>query len=65
MRCFDVKCPNCGKLNKDLLLQDSDGWMECEECGGISRVRYRERLMCSGYNGRISSGRHGSKRATA
>ncbi|MBR5730658.1 MAG: translation initiation factor 2 [Firmicutes bacterium] len=46
MRTFDVECPNCGRLNRDLLLEDSGGWMECESCGCISRVRYRERLMC-------------------
>ena len=64
MRSFDVRCPICGQLNKSLLLEDSDGWMECEGCGGISRVRYRERLMCSG-NERVRHLRREEKRKTA
>ena len=28
----DVKCPVCGAFNKKLDLEETDGWMECEEC---------------------------------
>ena len=44
MKTYDVSCPNCGRMNRDLLLEDSQGWMECESCGCISRVRRGERL---------------------
>ena len=30
---YDVKCPMCGTVNKDLYLEETDGWMICEECG--------------------------------
>lgn len=31
-RLFDGNCPYCGRRNKDLLLEETDGWMECERC---------------------------------
>ena len=43
MKLYDVTCPNCGHDNKNLLLEDSNGWMECEGCGCISRVRMHGR----------------------
>lgn len=33
MERYDVKCPICGTLNRDLYLEETDGWMECEHCG--------------------------------
>lgn len=42
MKMYDVRCPNCGRMNRNLLLDDSEGWMECEECGCISRPRRRD-----------------------
>ena len=32
MKTYDVKCPICGTLNKNLYLEETDGWMECEKC---------------------------------
>lgn len=32
MKAYDVKCPICGTLNKQLYLDETDGWMECEHC---------------------------------
>ena len=46
MKTYDVKCPNCGHMNRNLYLEDSEGWMECESCGCISRVRREERERC-------------------
>ena len=34
----DVKCPICGTLNKSLDLEETDGWMECQECGSAVQV---------------------------
>ncbi len=28
----DVKCPLCGKENKNLLLEETGGWFVCERC---------------------------------
>lgn len=32
MKRYDVKCPVCGTVNKELYLDETDGWMECEHC---------------------------------
>ena len=29
----DVRCPECGAINHSLFLWETDGWMECEQCG--------------------------------
>ena len=33
MTAYDAKCPHCGHLNKNLYLEETSGWMECEMCG--------------------------------
>ena len=33
MSRMDVKCPACGEINLELDLVETDGWMECEDCG--------------------------------
>ena len=37
MRKMHASCPVCGHMNKNLSLEDSGGWMECEKCRNISR----------------------------
>lgn len=32
MKQYDVICPNCGTINRDLYLEETDGWMICEHC---------------------------------
>lgn len=32
MRMCESFCPNCGKRNRGLLLEETDGWMECIQC---------------------------------
>lgn len=32
MEQHDVKCPNCGTMNKGLYLEETNGWMICEHC---------------------------------
>ena len=34
---YDVLCPICGKVNRSLYLEETDGWMECEHCGTSSQ----------------------------
>ncbi len=29
----NVKCPICGTLNKNLNLEETEGWFICEQCG--------------------------------
>lgn len=33
MRLYDATCPMCGKINRALILDETDGWMECIRCG--------------------------------
>ena len=39
MNAKDVTCPICGKLNEKLDLDETDGWMECEQCHETVRVQ--------------------------
>lgn len=32
MKSYDVKCPICGVVNRNLNLEETHGWMECENC---------------------------------
>lgn len=34
---FDVACPVCGRINRSLYLEETEGWMECEYCGTSSQ----------------------------
>ena len=38
MKTYDVSCPCCGYWNKDLYLEETEGWMECEKYGEVSQV---------------------------
>ncbi len=38
MERYNVKCPICETLNRNLDLEDSKGWMECERCKTVSKV---------------------------
>ena len=41
MRLKVIQCPICGHLNKNLDLEDSKGWMECERCGAFGIIPER------------------------
>lgn len=38
MSAVYVNCPVCGTLNESLDLEETDGWMECEECGNTVQI---------------------------
>ena len=38
MERYDVKCPICETVNRNLDLEDSKGWMECEHCKTATKV---------------------------
>ncbi len=37
---YNVKCPLCGTENKNLYLDETNGWFECECCKRESRFDY-------------------------
>jgi len=39
VKTYDVKCPVCGRINRGLYLEETEGWMECEKCGSDIRVQ--------------------------
>ena len=43
MGTYDVHCPVCGKVNRDLYLDETDGWMECESCQQAMKVDYKRK----------------------
>lgn len=38
MKATDLICPICGAINYSLILDETDGWMECEHCGTKSHL---------------------------
>lgn len=36
---YTQQCPYCGAENRNLLLEDSDGWMECSRCLRLTRFQ--------------------------
>ena len=38
MKLYDIKCPICGTVNRKLVLEETDGWMECEHCRIVVKV---------------------------
>lgn len=39
MKQYDVKCPICGTMNNGLYLEETQGWMECENCNNTVLVQ--------------------------
>lgn len=37
MEKTDMECPYCGYLNRNLYLDETQGFMECISCGKVSR----------------------------
>ena len=38
MQGYDVCCPACGHINQHVYLEETDGFMECEKCGMVTRA---------------------------
>ena len=34
---YDVASPVCGRINRSLYLEETEGWMECEYCGNSTQ----------------------------
>lgn len=43
MNTYDVVCPICGTVNYNLFLEETDGLMECENCGNLIQSHWMER----------------------
>lgn len=46
MSAVNVECPICGQLNRSLDLEETDGWMECEECGNAVQILKYVKTRC-------------------
>lgn len=45
MKTYNVTCPICGHLNRNLILEETDGWMECEKCKQLTRSIQKEKMV--------------------
>lgn len=44
MNTYDVTCPVCGTVNHNLYLEETDGWMECENCGNPTKFHWKVQI---------------------
>ena len=44
MNTYDVKCPVCGTVNHNLYLEETDGWMECENGGNTTKFHWKAQI---------------------
>lgn len=45
MNRYNVECPICGAMNKNLNLDETGGWMECDSCGKVVGLPKYMRLI--------------------
>ena len=45
MKGTDVRCPECGTVNKSLFLEETEGHYECERCGYCGTVEGCRRII--------------------
>lgn len=58
----DVKCPLCGTENKNLILDETDGWFVCEKCDNeIMLPQYGKKTMIPLYDFKTLARAHQSK----
>lgn len=39
MGLYNASCPCCGHMNKNLYLEETEGFFECEACGQVARTK--------------------------
>jgi len=42
---YDVACPVCGRINRSLYLEETEGWMECEYCGNSTQALSFQKMV--------------------
>ena len=50
MKGTDVKCPECGTINKSLFLEETEGNYECANCGHCGTVEGYRRIIIRAAN---------------
>jgi len=66
MMTYDVACPICGRINRSLYLEETEGWMECECCGNSSQdLSFRKRAKIPVFRMRLGVKRMSLKLKTA
>jgi len=49
MKKYTYECPICGTINKDLYLEDSQGWFVCEKCDSVQIMKFEKRIRLPVY----------------
>lgn len=50
MKRYTCECPICGTINKDLYLEDSQGWFVCEKCdNSVQIMKFEKRIRLPVY----------------
>ena len=63
MKTYDIICPICGGMNRELDLEETDGFMECEACFTIQQVpRIRKNVMIPVYDWDCNNKEHSNRR---
>ncbi len=46
---YDCICSGCGQVNRGLDLKETDGWMECSQCGHIEQFALSQASVSAGH----------------
>lgn len=39
MELYNASCPCCGHMNRNMYLEETEGFFECEACGQVVRAK--------------------------
>ncbi len=56
MKKYNVICPVCGAVNRNLYLEETGGWMECESCCCAVDLRDPKKITVPVFKDRKVSG---------
>ncbi len=46
----DICCPICGTINRNLDLEETDGWMECSKCSSVLQIAKQTGSQCCSFS---------------
>lgn len=45
MKRYDIRCPICGRINKNVFLEETGGRFECEKCKTLTLCSFSDRTI--------------------